>query len=185
MPSAVLLLSEGAEEMEAVISADVMRRGGIDVTIAGVEGTESVTCSRNVVIKPDVSLSEALKKEYDAVVCPGGLKGAEHLSASEVVGKLLKKQEERGGLIACICAGPLALKSHGIGKGKRVTSHPSVSAQFKDSGYTYSEDRVVVDGKLITSRGPGTTFEFALAIVEMLEGKEKRDSLVAPMLVKL
>lgn len=185
MPSAVLLLSEGAEEMETVISADVMRRGGIDVTIAGVEGTETVVCSRNVVIKPDLPFSEAVKKDYDAVVCPGGLKGAEHLAASEAVGKLLKKQEGRNGIIACICAGPLALKSHGIGKEKKITSHPSVDKQLKEAGYSYSEDRVVVYGKLITSRGPGTTFEFALAIVEQLAGKEKSDSLVPPMLVKL
>jgi len=185
MPTAILLLAEGAEEMETVISADVMRRAGIEVTIAGVDGTESVVCSRNVVIKPDSKLSEAASKEYDAVVCPGGLKGAERLAASEAVGKLLKKQEARGHLIACICAAPLALKSHGIGKGKKITSHPSVDSQLKDAGYTYSEDRVVVDGKLITSRGPGTTFEFALKIVEHLCGKEKSDSLVGPMLVKL
>jgi len=185
MPTAILLLAEGAEEMEAVISADVMRRAGIEVSIAGVDGTDSVVCSRNVVIKPDVKLTEAVTKDYDVVVCPGGLKGAERLAASETVGKLLKKQEQRGHLIACICAAPLALKSHGIGKGKKITSHPSVDSQLKDAGYAYSEDRVVVDGKLITSRGPGTTFEFALTIVEHLCGKEKSDSLVPPMLVKL
>lgn len=185
MPTALLLLSEGAEEMETVITADVLRRGGIDVTIAGVEGANPVVCSRNVVIKPDVAFDEAIKKDYDVVVCPGGAKGAEHLAASSAVGTLLKKQEQRGSLIACICAAPIALKSHGIGKGKRVTSHPSVDKQLKEAGYNYSEDRVVIDGKLVTSRGPGTTFEFALALVEILAGKEKRDSLIAPMLVKL
>jgi len=181
----LLLLSEGAEEMEAVISADVMRRAGIDVTIAGVEGTELVVCSRNVIIKPDMPLSEAVKKDYDAIVCPGGAKGAQNLAASELVGKLLQKQEQKGGLIACICASPIALQSHGIAKGKRLTSHPSVDKQLKENGYAYSEDRVVVDGKLITSRGPGTTFEFALTIVEFLAGKEKKDSLGPSMFVKL
>jgi len=185
MPSAVLLLADGAEEMEAVISADVLRRAGIDVTIAGVEEKESVVCSRNVVIKPDLPLSEAIKKDYDVVVCPGGLKGAQTLAGSAEVGKLLKKQEARGALIALICAAPIALASHGIGNGKRITSHPSVDKQLKDKGYIYSEDRVVVDGKLVTSRGPGTTFEFALAIVELLVGKEKKDSLITPMLLKL
>jgi len=155
------------------------------VTIAGVEERESVVCSRNVVIKPDLPLSEAIKKDYDVVVCPGGLKGAQTLASSAEVGKLLKKQEARGALIACICAAPLALKSHGIGKDKRITSHPSVDKQLKENGYTYSEDRVVVDGKLVTSRGPGTTFEFALAIIELLEGKEKKDSMTAQLLVKL
>jgi len=186
MPSAILLLAENSEEMEAVISADVMRRAEIDVTIAGVEGTEFVVCSRNVVIKPDMPLSEAIKKDYDAVVCPGGLKGSEILATSELVGKLLKKQEERGGIIACICAAPLALQSNGIAIGKRITSHPLVDKRLKDDhNYQYSEDRVVVDGKIVTSRGPGTTFEFALTIVELLLGKEKRDSMTAQMLVKL
>jgi protein DJ-1 len=185
MPSAVVLLSEGAEEMETVITVDVLRRGGIDVTIAGVGGIDLVVCSRNVVIKPDTSLAEAVKKDYDVVVCPGGMKGAETLAASQVVGSLLKKQQDRGALIACICAAPIALKSHGIAKGQCITSHPSVDKQLKEAGYKYSEDRVVIDGKIVTSRGPGTTFEFALALVELLAGKDKREAIIAPMLVKL
>lgn len=185
MPSALVLLSEGAEEMETVITVDVLRRGGIDVTLAGLEGTNPVTCSRNVVIKPDAALSDAAKKDYDVVICPGGAKGADNLAASSAVGSLLKKQESRGGLIACICAAPIALKSHGIAKGKNVTSHPSVDKVLKDAGYQYSEGRVVIDGKLVTSRGPGTTFEFALTLVELLAGKEKKESLIPPMLLKL
>ncbi len=81
---------------------------------------------------------------------------------------------------------PIALKSHGIGNGKKLTSHPGVKETMTTgTSYSYQEDRVVKDGKLITSRGPGTCFEFALAVVEELLGKEKADSLVPPMLVKL
>lgn len=185
MPSALVILAEGAEEMETVISADVMRRGEVNVTIAGLTGDGPVTCSRNVVIKPDTSLDKVASQEFDIIVCPGGAKGAESLAGSKQVGEILKKQESRGALIACVCAAPIALASHGIAKGKKLTSHPSVQQKLKDAGYTYVEDRVAVDGKLITSRGPGTCFEFGLAIVEALQGKEKSDALVAPMLVKL
>ncbi|KAK7496747.1 hypothetical protein BaRGS_00011956 [Batillaria attramentaria] len=186
MPSALVLLAEGAEEMETVITVDVLRRGGVDVTLAGVAGGSPVKCSRNVSIVPDASLDAALSKgPYDAVVCPGGGGGAKILSESEAVGKVLKDQESKGGIVAAVCAGPTALLSHGVGKGKKVTSYPSVGDKMKKGGYTYSEDRVVQDGKIITSRGPGTCFEFALKIVEALAGKEKAASLVDPMLVKL
>jgi protein DJ-1 len=184
MPSALLILSEGAEEMETVISADVMRRGQIDVTIAGLVGTDPVLCSRNVVIKPDVALSDVAGKDFDIIVLPGGAKGAQNLAESSVVGEILKKQASGDRWVASVCAAPIALKSHGIHSGKKLTSHPGVKDQLSGS-YQYQEDRVVVDGKLITSRGPGTCFEFALAIVTALQGKDKSDALVPPMLVKL
>ncbi|XP_077533327.1 Parkinson disease protein 7 homolog [Haemaphysalis longicornis] len=184
---ALLILAEGAEEMETVISADVLRRAGIEVTIAGLAGCCPVKCSRNVVLVPDKSLDEAASySPYDVIVLPGGLQGAESLAASQAVGKLLKEQEKSGRLVAAICAAPIALKSHGIGHGKALTSHPSKKDDLsKGDYYKYLDDRVVVDGQLITSRGPGTTFEFALAIVEKLESKAAADKLVAPMLVKV
>lgn len=183
---ALLILAEGAEEMETVISADVLRRAGIDVTIAGLTGCSPVKCSRNVVIVPDKSLDEASSySPYDVIVLPGGLQGAESLAASPAVGKLLKEQEKSGRLVAAICAAPIALKSHGIGHGKALTSHPSKKDDLSKGDYKYREERVVVDGQLITSRGPGTTFEFALAIVEKLENKSAADKLIAPMLVKV
>ncbi|RUS81019.1 hypothetical protein EGW08_011224 [Elysia chlorotica] len=185
MPSALVFLAEGAEEMETVISVDVLRRGGIDVTLAGLNGTEPVLCSRNVKVVPDKSLAEALKAgPYDVLVCPGGLKGAQNLSASSEVGKALQDQEKAGRFVAAVCAAPTALLAHGVAKGKKLTSHPSVAEKLTGN-YKYLDDRVVVDGKLITSRGPGTCFEFALAIVEQIQGKDKAKSLVDPMLVKM
>ncbi|WAR14834.1 PARK7-like protein [Mya arenaria] len=154
MTKALLILSEGAEEMETVISVDVLRRAGIDVTVAGLNDAEAVECSRKVKIVPDMSLGEASKHgPYDVIVCPGGAQGANNLAT------------------------PIALASHKIGSGKSVTSHPSVKDKMTSAGYQYSEDRVVQDGKLITSRGPGTTFEFALKIVEVLLGADKANSL--------
>ncbi|KAK7093912.1 Parkinson disease protein 7 homolog [Littorina saxatilis] len=186
MPSALVFLAEGAEEMETVISVDVLRRGGVDVTLAGVGHKGPIKCSRDVSIVPDAAVEDALKKgPYDVLVLPGGGGGAKILAESSVVGKALEEQEKRGGFVAAVCAAPTALMAHGIGKGKRVTSYPSFADKMKEGGYTYSEDRVVQDGKLITSRGPGTCFEFALKIVENLVSKEKAESLVSPMLVKM
>ncbi|XP_070561712.1 Parkinson disease protein 7 homolog [Ptychodera flava] len=183
--TALVILAEGAEEMEMVISTDVLRRGGVKVTVAGLDGPGAVKCSRDVVITPDKSLEDAVKDgPYDAVVLPGGGKGSQNLAASAAVGEVLKAHDSTGKLVTAICAGPTALLSHSIGKGKSLTSHPGVKDKLT-SDYKYSEDRVVIDGNMITSRGPGTTFEFALAIVEALHGKEEKDKIVPPMLVKL
>ncbi|XP_071946244.1 Parkinson disease protein 7-like [Antedon mediterranea] len=184
---ALLLLADGAEEMETVIPVDVLRRAEIDVTVAGLTGIAPVTCSRNVVIVPDKSVEDAVKEgPYDVIILPGGGGGAKNLSESAAVGIVLKEQENKNGTIAAICAGPTALLSHGIGKGKTITSHPGVSEKLINSGmYTYSEERVVRDGQLITSRGPGTAFEFALCIVETLKGKDMVEKIVPPMLLKV
>ncbi|GFN84753.1 protein dj-1 [Plakobranchus ocellatus] len=185
MPSALVILAEGAEEMEVVISVDVLRRAGIEVTMAGLDGVKPVLCSRDVKLVPDKSLADALKAgPYEAIVCPGGNKGSQNLCGSAVVGEALKEQEKAGRIVAAVCAGPTAFLAHNIAKGKKMTSHPGVKDKMK--GYcNYLEERVVVDGKVITSRGPGTCFEFALAIVEQIQGKEKAQSMIAPMLVKM
>lgn len=185
--SVLLILATGAEEMETVIPADVMRRAELNVTIAGLTGTDPVVCSRNVKLVPDISLDDAMAKgPYDAIVLPGGGDGAKNLANSDKVKTVLKDQESSGRIIAAICAGPTALLSHGICTGKKLTSHPGVKDKMESSGqYTYLEDRVVHDGQLITSRGPGTAFEFALAIVEALKGKDTVDKIVPPMLLKL
>ncbi|KAJ9592476.1 hypothetical protein L9F63_015892 [Diploptera punctata] len=171
--SALVLLAEGTEEMEFVISADVLRRAGISVTVAGLNGKDPVKCSREVVICPDAGLDEALTKgPYDVVVLPGGLGGAKLLlHTSCAVGKLLQEQEKEGRLIAAICAAPTALQTHGVCFGKSLTSYPSFREEFEKAGnYKYKEETVVVDGNLITSRGPATAFDFALTIADQLLG---------------
>ena len=184
--TALVILATGAEEMETVITTDVLRRAKIDVTLAGLEGKDPVTCSREVVIVPDKSLEEAVQSgPYDVVVLPGGLGGAKKLSESALVKKVLGEQESRGGVIAAVCAAPTALMTHGIGKGKEITSHPSVKEEIMGSGsYKYTEARVCRDGTVISSRGPGTCFEFGLAIVEVLVGAETAKGIAELMLVK-
>ncbi|XP_066874315.1 Parkinson disease protein 7 isoform X2 [Kogia breviceps] len=122
---------------------------------------------------------------YDVVVMPGGGLGAQNLSQSSAVKEILKEQEKRKGLIAAICAGPTALLAHEIGFGSKVTTHPLAKDKMMDgSHYSYSENRVERDGQILTSRGPGTSFEFALAIVEALAGKEVAEQVKAPLVLK-
>eukprot|EP00069_Balaena_mysticetus_P014513 bmy_08798T0 len=151
---ALVILATGAEEMETVIPVDVMRRAGIKVTIAGLAGKDPVQCSRDVVICPDASLEDAKKEGPYDVVVMPG-------------------------------GGPTALLAHEIGFGSKVTTHPLAKDKMMDgSHYSYSENRVERDGLILTSRGPGTSFEFALAIVEALAGKEVADQVKAPLVLK-
>ncbi|CAD6243836.1 GSCOCG00013164001-RA-CDS [Cotesia congregata] len=184
--TAILLMADGAEEMEAVITADVLRRAGIDVTIASITGNDCIKCSRDVKICADTQLDAVKNNSFDAVILPGGLGGSKAL-ASVKVGELLKKQESEGRVIAAICAAPTALKAHGIAPGKQVTSYPAMKDQLVNY-YKYLEDIVVTDvinfissilfviivsaGNIITSRGPATAYAFGLAIVEKLLNKE-------------
>ena len=124
---ALVILASGAEEMETVISTDVLRRAKINVTLAGLDSADPVACSRNVCIVPDTSLDEAIQKgPYDVVVLPGGLGGSKRLAESEKVKKALQTQEAAGGFIAAVCAAPSALLSHGISKVRHWNDVPSL-----------------------------------------------------------
>jgi len=179
-PTALVLVAQGTEEMEAVISIDVLRRGGIDVTVAGVDGTDPIRCSRGVVITPDVAL-DGVDDDFDIVVLPGGAEGAQRLALSARVGDILRRQEQSGRLVGAICAAPIALEAHGVFEGRQLTSHPSVKEVLEDWG-EYSEHPVVADGNLITSRGPGTAFPFALRIVGTLTDAQRMLEVRAPMM---
>lgn len=187
-PKALLLLASGAEEMETVIAIDVMRRGGVEVVVAGLEGNNSVVCSRQVRLVPDMALEElhADAHEFAAVVLPGGLGGAQAMAEHPLVGSWLQAMAKDQGVVGAICAAPLALVRHGFGAGRTMTSHPSVQDEVAGHG-NYSEDPVVVDrsdaeGALVTGRGPGTAFPFALRLVAELQGAEVAAELVPPMM---
>jgi protein DJ-1 len=181
MKSALVLLATGAEEMETTIVVDVLRRAHVHVVLAGLDGVAAVTCSRGIKIVPDIALAD-VSGEFDVVVLPGGGPGAQRLAESTEVGDRLRTQLQNGGLVAAICAAPIALDAHGIAKGATITSHPSVREQLHES-YTLSDDRVVVSGQLITSQGPGTSFEFALRIITTLLGEEEATEVAGPMIL--
>jgi protein DJ-1 len=179
--TALVVLAAGAEEMEVSIIVDVLRRAAVKVTLAGLAGSGPVTCSRGLRISPDVALGD-VAGNFDAVVLPGGTQGAENLANSALVSRHLKNQWQRGRLVAAVCAAPLALLRHEIGLGSTITSHPSVHDALQGA-YTLSTDRVVESGALITSQGPGTCFEFALALVRRLRGEDVERQIAGPLLL--
>ncbi|SCZ65056.1 DJ-1 family glyoxalase III [Thiohalomonas denitrificans] len=180
MASVLVPLAEGCEELEAVTIIDLLVRGGIDVLTAGLtEGP--VKASRGVTLLPDTTLTEALAHDFDMVVLPGGAPGAERLDNDPRIGELLKKMASKERYIAAICAAPKVLANAGLLTGRQATSFPGFIDTMEFSNLTYLEDPVVQDGKVVTSRGPGTAMDFALHLVELLAGKAKRDEVEASL----
>lgn len=173
MAAVLVPLADGCEELEAVTVIDLLRRAGIDVTVAGLDG-EVVTASRGVKLVPDTNLDEALRQEYDMVVLPGGAGGAERLGRDDRVRELLLRMADSERFTAAICAGPKVLAGAGLLEGRRATSFPIARDFVVEHGANYSEEPVVQDGKVITSRGPGTAMDFALSLIEQLAGKSRR-----------
>lgn len=175
-------IGTGTEEMEAVITIDVLRRAGADVVVASVEESLEVKCSRGVKIVADKLIGDVTGDTYDLIACPGGMPGAERLRDSTSLVTLMQQQRDAGRLHAAICATPAVfLQTKGLLEGRRATAHPAFSDKLGDQSAVAS--RVVVDGPLTTSRGPGTAFEFALELVKQLYGADKAKEVAGPMVM--
>ncbi|MGD8547064.1 MAG: DJ-1/PfpI family protein [Thiohalophilus sp.] len=174
MANVLIPLAQGCEELEAVTVIDLLRRAEIDVTTAGLDD-QPVKASRGTVLMPDTTLDAVLDKSFDMIVLPGGLPGADHLNNDPRIHTLLLQMTEAGKYTAAICAAPRVLASAGLLNGKHATSFPGALDDIKTDNMTYEQKAVVIDGKLITSRGPGTAMDFALTLIEHLAGKERRD----------
>ncbi|MEL6427763.1 MAG: DJ-1 family glyoxalase III [Planctomycetota bacterium] len=167
---ALVPLAEGFEEMEAVIVVDVLRRGGVEVDVAGLAGAGAVLGSRGVTVHAERDLDDCLEVDYDAVVLPGGMAGTLAMRDDERVLAAVRSQARAGRLVAAVCAAPLVLERAGLLTGRTATSHPSVADELGRAGVARGEGRIVCDGRVLTSLGPGTAMEFALAVVEELRG---------------
>ncbi|CAJ0934336.1 unnamed protein product, partial [Mesorhabditis belari] len=172
LKTALVIIAEDSEEIEVVTPIDVLRRVGVKVTIAGLNSSEPVRCARNTMIQPDKALSDVMDELFDLVVLPGGVDGSNHLAESDQVGKVLVTHHQANRLLASICAAALAFKMNRIALGATLTSYPTTKDKLKDD-YNYSEEKVVVSGNLITSRGPSTAMIWSLKLVEVLLGEEK------------
>jgi len=174
MSRVLVPLAPGFEELEAVTITDLLVRAGINVTTAGLDD-KAVTASRGTTIIADASIDAVQDELYDMIVLPGGLPGADHLKNDERVQRLLKRHAASDKYLAAICAAPKALEQAGLLDNKTATSFPGVLADTNNDSIKISNDAVVIDGLTITSRGPGTAIDFALKLIELLEGKETRD----------
>ncbi|MBD3317318.1 MAG: DJ-1 family protein [Chitinivibrionales bacterium] len=180
--SALIPVANGNEEIETVCLIDIARRAGMDVTVASVD-QQTITASRGVRIIADTSIEECKGTRYDLIAVPGGTEGARRLSGSQRLAELLERQAGSGRLFGAICAAPaLVLEPLGLLEGRRATCHPNLFDSLRRG--IAVEERVVVDGNCVTSRGPGTAIEFALTLVEILFSDQKAKELADAMVVR-
>ena len=179
---ALVPIADGTEELEAITIIDVLRRAGISVTVASV-GALQVTCSRGVNVVADRLIGDCAGENYDAIILPGGMPGAEHLRDSKALVHLLRRQLDHGGYLGAICASPaVVFEHHGLLSQKKATCYPSFTEKLKKA--VPVDERVVVDGPFITSQGPGTALVFSLKIVELLSDRQKADEVAQAMVAQ-
>lgn len=181
MKKVLVPLAPGCEEMEAVILIDVLRRAGVDVVSAGL-APDVICASRGVRLVADIDWSDLVLSDYEAIILPGGLDGTKALMAHEGVQGALHYFAATDGWITAICAAPAAIEAAGLLAGKEFTCYPG-SEQLMETPLVPSTERVVVDGKMVTSQGPGTAIEFALKLVTLWAGEEAAQSVAEGMLV--
>lgn len=172
MARVLIPLAQGCEELEAVTLIDLLRRANIEVVTAGLR-SGPVTASRGTVLIPDTTLDTVLDQTFDMLVLPGGLPGSDHLDQDSRIHTLLQKMSSTGKYTAAICAAPKVLARAGLLDGRTATCYPGVLNKFTKIDVVPAP--VVTDGKIITSRGPGTAIDFALTLIEILSDRNNRD----------
>lgn len=161
-----IFMADGCEEIEGLTVVDIVRRAKLEMTTISITDKKGVTSSHNVTFLTDALASEVDFDGFDAIVLPGGMPGTLNLGASDMVNKVIKKFAGEGKIVAAICAAPSVLGAAGLLEGRHATCHPGFEEKL--TGAITSEDAVVVDGNIITSRGMGTAIDFGLAIVDCL-----------------
>jgi 4-methyl-5(b-hydroxyethyl)-thiazole monophosphate biosynthesis len=175
MPKVLAILAEGFEEIEAVTPIDLLRRAGVEVTVASLAPGIHVTGRSGITLHADTPLAAVEAADFDGVLLPGGA-GVKHLRADPRVTAVVKRHAAAGRWVAAICAAPLVLHDAGLLAGRRYTAHPSTAAELPAA---LAGEPVVEDGRLITSRGAGTSVEFALRLVARLVSTAKADEVAA------
>lgn len=181
MVRVLIPIAEGCEELEAVTLIDLLRRAGIEVVVAGLRDGP-VKASRGVVLLPDCNLDQVLGDTFDMMVLPGGLPGADNLDADPRIHAMLQRMAEEGRYTAAICAAPKVLLNAGLLDGHKATAYPGVIDGEPGVNSEFLDDPVVNDGLVMTSRGPGTALDFALALIEQLLGADKRKEVEIPLM---
>ena len=173
MVKVLILLAPGFEEIEAITPIDYLRRAGAEVTTA-VVGHNDVK-GAHVTIKADVKFADVHTQLFDAIVCPGRMPGTKNLAKTKEVIDTLHAYEKAGKVVAAICAAPefVLAEAAQLLKGKNACGYPGSDEKITENGGHKNENPVTVDGNIITSRGPGTAYKFALALIEKLVGADK------------
>jgi len=169
MPTVLVPLADGFEEIEAFAPVDLLRRAGVDVTVASLSPHRHATGRSGITVQADTTLTEAMSADYDLLFLPGGA-GTKLLRADARVQELVLKQHTAGRWLAAICAAPTVLHDAGLLAGLRYTAHFSVAAELP---HILAGEKIVTDGRITTSRGAGTAVEFGLHLVSILTGPDK------------
>jgi len=173
-----IFIAPGFEEIEATSTLDVLRRAELEVQTVGI-GEKLVTGAHGIALLCDITEEQAVVRDLEMVVLPGGMPGTLNLEKSQVVQKFIDYAVEKELWLAAICAAPSILSHKGLLDGKRVTCFPGFEQQLGAARHTGG--KVEVDGKLVTGKGPGAAIQFGLKLVECLLGKERAEALEASM----
>lgn len=166
-----LFLANGFEDVEAVASMDILRRADIELTTVSITKNKTVLSAHNVPMIADALFEECSFDKLEAIVFPGGMGNAEGLSAHEGVKKLLFKYKDTPAYLAAICASPMVFGKYGLLDHKNAVIYPGMESHLGDAIYN-DKDFVVVDGNMVTGKGPAASVPFAFKLVELLKGKE-------------
>ena len=180
MAKVLVPLAQGCEELEAVTIIDLLRRAELQVTTASLDD-KPIVASRGTRLLADTNLEQVIDDEFNMIVLPGGLPGADNLNEDERIHKILKNAVSRGHYVAAICAAPKILACAGILDNKKATAYPGVLEALQNNAFEITATAVQKDGKILTSRGPGTAMDFALEIITCLLGNEKRNQVEATL----
>ncbi|HKK96211.1 MAG TPA: DJ-1 family glyoxalase III [Anaerovoracaceae bacterium] len=173
-------LAEGFEEIEAITTADVLKRGGLEVNLVSITKEKMVTGSHNISVVADNLITEINYDKCKAIVLPGGMPGTTNLMENKyLISKIVEFDKERK-LLCALCAAPMLLEKAGILKDVKATIYEGLECHIKSANYTNVE--VVKDNNIITSKGPGTAMQFALEILKELKGNDKYNEVKSSLL---
>ncbi len=182
MGKVYVFLATGFEEIEAFAPVDILRRANVDVKTVSVKDTRYVKSAHGVVVKADIILREADIPNAEILVLPGGMPGAEELAACPKLNKALMSQNERGGLIAAICAAPMVLGRLGLLQGRRATCYPGFEPYLSGAKYTGAE--IEIDKNIITAYGPGAAVDFGFTLLSFFTDVNSVKRLKTAMMIK-
>ena len=181
MKKVIVFLAEGFEEIEAISVIDILRRAEITVQSVSITGNQAVLGVHGIRVEADILFEDANFSDADMLVLPGGGPGSNNLNKHENLKSVIAEQNKKGKWLAAICAAPLVLGEMGLLQGKKATCFPGKEPSL--IGAILQNEAVVVDGNIITGKGPGFTTIFALQIVEELQGKTKANEVKASLLL--
>lgn len=179
----IILMADGFEEIEAITVVDILKRAELDVSMLTINDFHASLGAHGIEVVADYTLEEFAEAglSYDALIVPGGMEGVENLAGNDTILDLVRNANKDNKLVAAICAGPLVLEKAGILDSRKLTVYPGL--EDKLSGEII-DSKVVVDGNMITSKGPSTAMDFALELVEYLTNKNTRTELEKDLLVQ-